>query len=89
MALFRRVSSWWVRSRQAEVDLTAFVGPHQVEAFTLDRARPADTREPTADRRYRAGQFGAAGGVASGRGLSRMYRRLLETFTAQTIADSR
>jgi CubicO group peptidase (beta-lactamase class C family) len=69
------------------LDLSAYVGPHQVTAFTLNGALPEDPLECAADRRYRAGQFGGAGGVAGGRGLSRMYNWLLDGFTAQTIED--
>ena len=62
-------------------------GPIRVTAFTLNGALPEDPLECAADRRYRAGQFGAAGGVAGGRGLSRMYNWLLDGFTAQTVED--
>jgi len=71
----------------SEVDLSEFVGPRQVTAFTLNGALPEDLLDAAADRRFRAGQFGAAGGVSNGRGLSRMYRWLLEEFTAQTVED--
>jgi hypothetical protein len=67
--------------------MSAFVGPHHVSAFTLNGALPGDSVEAAADRRYRAAQLGAAGGVTDGRGLSRAYRWLLDAFTPQTVAD--
>jgi CubicO group peptidase (beta-lactamase class C family) len=71
----------------SHIDISAFIGPHQVSAFTLNGALPDDSVEAAADRRYRAAELGAAGGVSSGRGLSRMYRWLLDAFTSQTVAD--
>lgn len=67
--------------------MSAFVGPHHVSAFTRNGALPGDSVEAAADRRYRAAQLGAAGGVTDGRGLSRAYRWLLDAFTPQTVAD--
>lgn len=69
------------------MDLSAFVGPHQETAFTLGGALPMDSVEAAGDRRYRAAELGAAGGVAGGRGLSRLYRWLLDAFTEGTITD--
>ncbi|WP_461122448.1 serine hydrolase domain-containing protein [Saccharothrix stipae] len=71
----------------SEVDLSAFVGPHQITAFTFGGALPEDAVAAAADRRYRALGLGASGGVADARGLSRVYRWLLDAFTASTLAD--
>jgi CubicO group peptidase (beta-lactamase class C family) len=67
-------------------DLSAFVGPHLMAASSLNGLLP-DIGTAALDRRYRAAGLGAAGGVASGRGLSRLYAWLLGQFTPQTIAD--
>ena len=70
-----------------DFDMSAFIGPHQETAFTLGGALPMDSVEAAADRQYRAAEFGAAGGVANGRGLSSLYRWLLDAFTADTITE--
>jgi CubicO group peptidase (beta-lactamase class C family) len=70
-----------------QVDLSAYVGPHQATAFTFNGALPEDSVEAAGDRRYRAAGLGASGGVSDGRGLSRMYRWLLDAFTPETVAD--
>jgi CubicO group peptidase (beta-lactamase class C family) len=69
------------------VDLSAFIGPHQVTAFTLGGVLPDDSVAAAAERGYRAAGLGASGGVANGRGLSRLYRWLLDAFTPETVAD--
>ncbi|APU15961.1 MULTISPECIES: serine hydrolase domain-containing protein [Actinoalloteichus] len=71
----------------ASIDLSSFFGPHHLDAFTLGGAVPDDVVQASADRRYRAAELGASGGVANGRGLSRLYRLLLDIFTPATIAD--
>jgi CubicO group peptidase (beta-lactamase class C family) len=67
-------------------DMSAFVGPHLMAASSLNGLLP-DMGTAALDRRYRAAELGAAGGVASGRGLSRLYAWLLDQFTPKTIAD--
>lgn len=67
-------------------DMSAFVGPHLVTATSLNGILP-DLGVAALDRRYRAAELGGAGGVASGRGLSRLYAWLLGEFTPETIAD--
>jgi CubicO group peptidase (beta-lactamase class C family) len=70
----------------ATFDMAAFVGPHLMAASSLNGLLP-DLGTAALDRRYRAAELGAAGGVASGRGLSRLYAWLLDQFTAETTAD--
>ncbi len=67
-------------------DMSAFIGPHLMTATSLNGILP-DLGVAALDRRYRAAELGAAGGVASGRGLSRLYAWLLDEFTPDTIAD--
>ncbi|ASO21174.1 CubicO group peptidase (beta-lactamase class C family) [Actinoalloteichus hoggarensis] len=71
----------------ASVDLSSFFGPHHLDAFTLGGAVPEDAVTAAADRRYRAAELGASGGVTDGRGLSRLYRLLLDVFTPATVED--
>ena len=68
------------------VDMSEFVGPHLMSASSLNGMLPNLT-EVALDRRYRAAELGGAGGVASGRGLSRLYAWLLDEFTSETITD--
>ena len=70
----------------AEFDMSAFIGPHLMTASSLNGILP-DLGVAARDRRYRAAELGAAGGVASGRGLSRLYAWLLREFTPETIAS--
>ncbi|RKT56378.1 serine hydrolase domain-containing protein [Saccharothrix australiensis] len=70
-----------------DVDLSAFIGPHLMTAFTLNGALPQDLVAAAADRRYRAAGIGASGGVSNARGLSRLYAWLLDEFTDDTVAD--
>ncbi|WP_433262580.1 serine hydrolase domain-containing protein [Actinosynnema sp. CS-041913] len=70
-----------------DVDVSEFIGPHLMTAFTLNGALPEDPVEAAADRRYRAAEIGASGGVANARGLARTYAWLLDEFTPATIAD--
>jgi CubicO group peptidase (beta-lactamase class C family) len=67
-------------------DMSALIGPHLMAASSLNGLLP-DLETAALDRRYRAAELGAAGGVASGRGLSRLYAWLLDQFTPETIAD--
>ena len=75
-----------VSSPDLAFDLAAFIGPHLMTASSLNGILP-DLEVAARDRRYRAAELGAAGGVASGRGLSRLYAWLLHVFTPETIAD--
>ncbi|MBB5959083.1 CubicO group peptidase (beta-lactamase class C family) [Saccharothrix tamanrassetensis] len=70
-----------------DVDMSAFIGPYLMTAFTLNGAIPDDAVKAAADRRYRAAGIGASGGVSDARGLARMYAWLLDEFTPETIAD--
>lgn len=67
-------------------DLRQFIGPLLLPALSLNGAIP-DLGVAALDRRFRAAELGGAGGVASGRGLCRLYAFLLDAFTAETIAD--
>ena len=67
-------------------DLSAFIGPHLMMASSLNGILP-DLEVAARDRRYRTAELGAAGGVASGRGLSHLYAWLLRTFTPETITN--
>jgi CubicO group peptidase (beta-lactamase class C family) len=67
-------------------DLSALIGPHLMTASSLNGLLP-NLGVAALDRRYRAAELGAAGGVASGRGLSRLYAWLLREFTPETISD--
>lgn len=60
--------------------------PLQTMASSLN-GMLADLQTSARDRRYRAAGGGSAGGVASARGLSRMYSWLLEEFSPETVAD--
>ncbi|CCH33172.1 EstA family serine hydrolase [Actinosynnema sp. NPDC047251] len=70
-------------------DLAAYVGPHLVSAMTMNGAFPDDLVAAAGDRRYRAAELGGSGGVASARGLARLYAWLLDAFTPETVADVR
>ncbi|AOS64129.1 serine hydrolase domain-containing protein [Actinoalloteichus hymeniacidonis] len=71
----------------AQLDLSSYFGPHHLDAFTLGGMLPEDIVAAATDRRYRAAEVGASGGVANGRGLSRLYRLLLDEFTSATVED--
>ena len=60
---------------------------HRVVPVFMQEEPPLDIVLMGRDRRYRAAEQGAAGGVSNGRGLSRMYAWLLDAFTPETIAD--
>ena len=68
------------------VDMLEFVGPHLMAASTLNGLLP-DLQTAALDSRYRRAELGAAGGVASARGLSRVYSWLLNEFTEATISS--
>ncbi|MEV0646002.1 serine hydrolase domain-containing protein [Phytomonospora sp. NPDC050363] len=70
-----------------QFDMSQYIGPLLMPATTLNGALPDDIVEAAADRRYRAAELGAAGGVGSARGLSRMYAWLLDEFEPGTVAD--
>jgi len=70
-----------------DVDLSQFISPHLMPAFTLNGALPGDTAAAAEDRRFRAAEIGASGGVSNARGLSRLYSWLLDEFTPDTLAD--
>ena len=70
----------------SDFDMSDFLGPHLMTASSLNGILP-DLREAALDRRYRAAELGGAGGVTSGRDLSRLYAWLLDEFTPETIAD--
>jgi CubicO group peptidase (beta-lactamase class C family) len=71
----------------SQLDPAAFVGPLQTAAFTFNDVFSDDVVTAAGDRRLRAIEHGAAGGVSNGRGLSRLYRWLLEHFSPETISD--
>ena len=73
-------------SLESAGDMSDFIGPHVVAASTLNGLLPG-IADAARDRRYRAAELGAVGGVASARGLSRLYAWLLEDFTSETIDD--
>ena len=69
-----------------EFDYSAFVGPHLITATSLNGILPHPAIAAR-DRRYRAAELGGGSGVASGRGLSRLYAWLLDALTPETVAD--
>ena len=71
-----------VRSSGPEVA----IGPFLISASTLNGLLPGLV-EAANDRRYRAAELGAVGGVGSARGLARVYAWILDEFTEETIAD--
>lgn len=71
---------------KGEADLSAYIGPH-LEAATSFHGMWPSLLEAANDRRLRAAEVGAIGGVTSARGLSSMYAWLLDAFTDETIAD--
>lgn len=67
-------------------DTSVFVGPFVREANTLNGLLPDDLVELASDRRFRSAEVGAAGGLASARGIARLYAWLIEELTPDTIA---
>ena len=68
------------------VDMSEYFGPHLMLSSSLNGILP-DLGEAALDRRYRAAELGGAGGVASARGLSRLYAWLLDELSQETIDD--
>jgi CubicO group peptidase (beta-lactamase class C family) len=69
-------------------ELLELFGPLFVPAMSMSGALGTGVELDRAanDRRFRAAEIGGGGGVASARGISRMYRWLLDAYTPETIA---
>ena len=73
--------------RVAPIDAGGQMSPGDVDAVSSLNGMLPGLGTAALDRRYRAAELGGAGGVASARGLSRMYAWLLDELHPATIAD--